>query len=239
MESAFLNRWFDWERPRKGSPITFLNKVLRRLRLPWGLYQFMDPCRDMTNVEQRINLWHLASQPLAYGVSGDLVELGCFDGKTATIFSRVMEELAPDRHLHLYDHFQIGFNLTGRDIYQEVLRNFYTTGCKPPVIHNGDFAVTVPADLPAQIAFVHIDCGFGGDPEQHKNTILFLLEHVYPRMPQGAIGVLMDYYDPALCSGGNVNPGVAWAADAFFADKPETVGVLWANEYTHGYFRKL
>lgn len=238
MHSTFLNRWFDWGQPGAERWITRINQGLRRLHSPWGLCPLVDPSRDMTNIEQRINLWHLASQPLAYNVPGDLVELGCFDGKTATIFAQVMMQWGNDRQLHLYDHFQMSFSLTGRDIQQEVIKNFQAVGCSPPIIHNGDFAATVPAELPEQIAFVHIDCGYGGDVEMHRATVLFLLEQVYPRMSPGAIGVLMDYYDPTLCSGSNFNPGVGLAAQDFFADKPEKVGVLWAKEYTHGYFRR-
>jgi O-methyltransferase len=31
----------------------------------------------MTNIEQRVNMYHLVSQVLAYSVEGDFVELGC------------------------------------------------------------------------------------------------------------------------------------------------------------------
>lgn len=238
MHSSFLDQWFDWGSTRSERWIRRINQGLRRLRSPWGISALVDPSRDMTNIEQRMNLWHLATQVLAYQVPGDLVELGCFDGKTATIFAQVMAQAEPQRQLHLYDHFQMSFALSGRDILQEVVNNFEAVGCSLPIIHTGDFAVTIPAELPEKIAFVHIDCGYGGDVEEHRATLLFLLEHVYPRLSEGAIAVLMDYYDPALCSGNNFNPGVGLAAEDFLADKPETMNVLWANEYTHGYFRK-
>lgn len=239
MNNAFLTQLFDWRQRDKEGIRYVVNRVLRRLHISWTVSRSMNPASDMTNVEQRLNLWHLVSQPFAYGVQGDVVELGCFDGKTAVIFARVIEHIAPDRHLHLYDHFRIGFNLIGRDIQQEVFSNFQTAGCKIPIIHNGDFMETVPSELPEHIAFAHIDCGFGGDIEMHKATVLHLLQHIYPRMPQGAIGVLMDYYDPAVSAGLNFNPGVTLAAHEFFSDKPEQVNALWANEYSHGYFRKI
>ncbi|PZV06455.1 MAG: hypothetical protein DCF22_23835 [Leptolyngbya sp.] len=203
MNNAFLAQLFDWGASKKKGALWFINGVLRRLGIPFVVRRAIDPTRDMTNLEQRLNLWHLASQPLAYGVEGNVVELGCFDGKTAVIFARVIEQLAPDRQLHLYDHFRIGFNLTGRDIQQEVINNFQTAGCKLPVIHNEDFRVTVPGELPEQIAFIHIDCGFGDDVEMHRATVLYLLQHLYPRMPQGAIAVLMDYHDPTVSPGFN------------------------------------
>jgi O-methyltransferase len=229
---------FDWNRQLPPPAIRPLNRVLQRFRVHWQLRRSPDPRRDMTNFEQRLSLWHLVSQPLAYGVPGDVVELGCFDGKTAVIFAKVIEELDPARSLHLFDHFKVEFKQQGRDIRARVLEHFQMARCVAPLIHEGDFLDTVPGQLPETIAFVHIDCGFGGNPREHQATIQRLLEHVYPRMPRGAIGVLMDYHDLAQADGVNHNPGVKPAADTFFTDKPEKVGSLWADEYAHGYFRK-
>ena len=39
-------------------------------------------------------------------------------------------------------------------------------------------------------------------------------------------------------SGGYRSPGVKRATYAFSKDKPEKVHVLYANEYSNGYFRK-
>lgn len=239
MNNGFLVQLFDWEQRVTSIFPRTLNKLFWQFKAPWVIRRITDVRKNMTNVEQRLNLWHLASQPLAYGVPGDFVELGCFDGKTAVIFARLIEHFDSDRRLHLYDHFRISFNLTGRDIEQELIHNFRTANCPEPVIHAGDFMVTVPKELPDKIAFVHIDCGFGGDVEMHKLVLLHLFQHVYPRMPSGAIAVLMDYYDPSVNTGANFNPGATLAANEFLADKPEKVSALWANECTHGYFRKI
>ena len=214
------------------------NRWLRRLKIPWTIRVALDPKAEMTTVEQRLNLWHLAQQPLAYDVPGEYVELGCFDGKTAVIFARALEESGSGRQLHLYDHFQIAFHLHGRDIKSELIENFRQTGCLPPVLHPGDFRTTVPAELPAQIAFAHLDCGFGGEVDQHRATVLRLLQQLYPRMPRGAIGVLMDYHDPALDEGVSHNPGATLAAREFFEGRPEKMIGMWAGEYAHGFFRK-
>jgi O-methyltransferase len=173
---------------------------------------------------------------VAYGVPGDYGELGSFDGKTSVIFQKAIE--GTTRRLLVFDHFEMGFHLTGRDIRRELESNFRIAGAGDLVIHAGDFANTVPQELPAQIAFVHIDCGFGGDSVKHAETVKSLLSHVYPRMPTGAIGVLMDFYDPTVNKGTDFNPGAGQAAREFFADKPEKVSALWADEYVHGYFRK-
>lgn len=238
MDNLFLAKLFDWNTRPEGEALHFAQRVMRKLGSPWRLERAMNPQRDMTNFAQRANLWHFASQVIAYGVPGDFAEFGCFDGKTAAIFQKVLSEGAPQRRLHVYDHFQIGFAMTGRDIRAELERNFAEAGVPLPVIHEGDFNETVPAQVPAQLAFVHIDCGFGGDPGAHAATVKRLLEHAYPRMAPGAVGVLMDYYEDGRSSGADFNPGAGIAARSFFADKPEKVSALWAQEYTHGYFRK-
>jgi hypothetical protein len=51
------------------------------------------------------------------------------------------------------------------------------------------------------------------------------------------------YYDENVyprkgLSGGYRSPGVKRATDEFFKDKPEKVHVLYANEYSNGFFRK-
>jgi O-methyltransferase len=97
----------------------------------------------------------------------------------------------------------------------------------------------VPAELPEKISFIHIDCGFGGDPLAHKKVILHLFEHIYPRMSPGAVCVLMDYNDPAANGlAQDLAPGVKMAADEFLAGKPESMVALYGNSYLHGYFRK-
>jgi O-methyltransferase len=163
---------------------------------------------------------------------------GCFDGKTAVIYQKVLDEFGSDRRLHLYDHFRVGFHLQGRDIRAEVERNFRDAGVRPPLIHEGDFHQTIPSALPAEIACMDIDCGYGGDPDLHEVTMLHLLEHIYPRMTAGAIGILMDYHEPARSPCRDCSPGVGRACRKFFANRAEKVSPIWAGEYPQGYFRK-
>lgn len=232
-------RLFDWWRQRGGSRLRRANHWLSRLKLPFVLQGRLDPTRDMTSIEQRMNLWMLAEQVLGYDVAGDFAEFGCFDGKTATLFGQVLRDFGPRRRLHLFDRFDIKFHLTGRDICGEVLRNFESAGCPAPTIHRGDFSATVPEELPGVLSFVHIDCGFGGEPREHAGVVCFVLEHVYPRMPSGAIGVLMDYRHPSLTQVEECNPGARMAADRFFAGKPERLVALDAGEACHAFFRKV
>lgn len=238
MDNFVIVKHFDWGTDSEEKRPEEVRELARQLGPKWRVERAMDPASDMTNVAQRANLWHFASQVIAYGVPGDFVEFGSFDGKCGVIFQKVIDATDPMRRLHLYDHFQFEFNLTGRDIQSELKRNFASASASPPVIHVGDFEDTVPDELPETLALVHIDCGFGGDPEAHAEAIERLLEHAYPRMSPGAVGLLMDYHEAGRSEGPDHNPGVAIAARRFFSDKPEKVSLLWAGEYSHGYFRK-
>jgi len=238
MDNLVIVSHFNWAPPPRSQLVRTVEWLSRRLGLAWRIERAMDPQRDMTNLAQRENLWHFASQVLAYGVPGEFAEFGCFDGQAAVIFQKVIDELDPSRRLHLYDHFQISFALTGRDIRQELVRNFEKAQATLPVIHEGDFNDTIPGQLPEQLAFVHIDCGFGGDPRAHEEVVYRLLEQAYPRMSPGAVGVLMDYHEAGRSTGTDFNPGVGVAARRFFEDKPEKMSLLWTGEYTHGYFRR-
>jgi O-methyltransferase len=238
VNNAFLTELFDWGRRDRKGIIGIFNAFLRRLKIPWVISRALDPTRDMTNLLQRHNLWHLAMQPLVANVPGDFVDLGCFDGKTSVIFARTLLTLAPDRELHVYDHFAMGFHLTGQNIQTQLSENFHRAGVPQPLIHAGDFRETIPRQLPETIAFAHIDCGYGGDAQAHRALLGYLLSHLYPRMATGSICILADFHDSQVSRSPNYNPGVSLAVQDFFADKPETVSVLLADDYTHGYVRK-
>ena len=242
MDNHFLAHDFNWDRTPRSGWMHFCNRVLRRLNTGIQLGRRMDGHSEMTNLEQRLNLWHLCEQVLALNVPGDFAEFGSFDGKTATILGRALQahqSIHKSRaRLHVYDHFQIGFHLQGRDIRKALEDNFHAVHCPLPQIHDGDFATTIPAELPTQLAFVHIDCGYGGEAAEHAATVTRLLEAIYPRMPAGAVCVLMDYWDGSVCNGPNWNPGAGQAATAFLASRPEQMVSLYAGEYCHGYFRK-
>jgi len=71
-------------------------------------------------------------------------------------------------------------------------------------------------------------------------------------MPKGAVCLLADYcradlyesegfrwpFGVAKSDWWHLYPEVKYAADAFLADKPESVCQLFAAAFSHGYFRK-
>jgi len=234
MHNTFISELMDWA-PSLSTMARLCNRLLARLRIttrlvePWGSGR-------MSNVEQRMNHFHLASQVLAYDVPGDFVDLGCYLGETSVLFAKVIEEYDPTRKLHLFDAFLVPNSI------DMVRRNFAQVGATPPEIHPGWIEDTVPEQLPDKISFVHIDVGSRIAPD-HKKLVLYCLEHVYPRLSSGGICVLQSYCDPEI----RINwdpyhrPAVKAATDEFFADKPEDISVLHTGDFfifSHGYFRK-
>jgi O-methyltransferase len=234
MDNRFITRFLDWQAGSSRS-VALANRVLRNLGKR-AYVRAPGSTGYMTNIEVRMNLYHLLSQVLAYDVPGDLVELGTFVGHTAVLVAQVLEaEGDGSRRLHVYDTFAPLWNEP--DPPARLLHNFAQYSLSFPEVHAGWFHDTLPAALPDKISFVHVDCGWGTDPDEHGRVIREAMAHVYPRLSRGAVCSLIDYGDLAELPD-NQNPGVKPAIDSFLADKPETMSVLFAAEYGHAYFRK-
>lgn len=193
----------------------------------------------MVTIEMAGNLEVLLTGVLAHHVPGDLVELGTFTGATAAIIGSVAHRHGgADRAFHVYDRFDIQFGDTV-DVEKAFITNMETYGVPMPVMHKGDLLDMVPRDLPARIAFAHIDCGFGGDPKDHAAVVRHCLAGLYDRIPTGGVIVLMDHHDPGRTwAGKDCNPGARMGADAFLRDKPERFEPLYGGVCSHAYMRK-
>lgn len=240
-----MNNFFialpPFDKKKIPSVVTWVNKTIRLAGFYYALKPVLNPHVTMTSIEQRSNYYILLESVIANNIEGDVVELGSFTGECAMLFQNTIEQHSSQKHLHLYDSFQSMFAIE-EDIEKILINNFNEAGLKHPIIHKGFFEETLPWQLPDKISFCHIDCGFGGDATQLKNIITYCLEHIYPRMTKGAICALMDYHDEKLVPigvGFNSNPGVKLACDEFFDARLEKIISLYANEYSHGYFRKL
>lgn len=233
------NQWPNAARWTISPWVTYMNKVLGKLRLPYDLKKRFDYRNDMVSLEQVGNFELLITTILDYDVPGDFVELGCYIGSTTSVFAALLD--AHDRggrKLHVYDRFDIelGSAREIRDIFEQNIRD---TGAPMPVIHAGDVLQTVPDGLPERIAFAHIDLGTGSDTELHRKLIDHALRSIYPRMSPKGIMVFMDYHVPGVTINGfDANPGVRAACDAFFADKPERIKLLYGGPCSHAYISK-
>jgi O-methyltransferase len=117
----------------------------------------------MTNIEQRINMYHLVSQVLAYGVEGDFVELGCNTGDSSNLIKKLLQTHNSDKKFAVYDSFEglpaaqpidgtiykEGYRRTSQDVLEE---NFRAHKLPVPEIHKGWFQDTLPNGLPDRIS---------------------------------------------------------------------------------------
>jgi O-methyltransferase len=226
--------------------------------------RILESCH-MLNIEEEMNIYHLLSQAVLLDVPGDVVELGCFDGRTAAIMQKTLDEVGSKKLIHVFDSFDGLPAKSKKDgntplkkgrcwtVPGEVTRTFARAGLrhKAPVIHKGWFKDTLPTQLPERICFAHLDGDFY---ESVKDS----LENVYPRLSPRAVVVIDDYCEPTLhkeiedlinenrysletgrkITIKNLLPGVKEACDEFLSDKTEKVYVLIAGEERQGYFRK-
>jgi len=198
---------------------------------------------EMSNVDRLVNLYHLLSQVLVFGVPGEVAEFGCHAGKTAVFLRMVIDHFDPTRPFHVFDSFR-GLPAPGpQDAYlregdcaataDELRATFSRWSARLPIIHEGWFESTLPRELPERIAFAYVDADF-------YDSTLTVLSRIYPRLSPRAIICFDDYADhernPRAWGG---LPGVKRACDDFFADKPEEVNVLIGNgDLAFGMVRK-
>ncbi len=219
--------------------VKYLNSISGRLGLTYELRPRFDYRNHMVSLEQASNFQHLIERVLGTGVRGEFVELGSYTGSTATLIAGLLQQGEGQRKFHVYDRFDIELG-EQRNIQETFVNTFHESSLPLPIIHLGDLWETIPAGLPQEIAFVHIDCGTGSRTTQHALLIAHCLQAVYPKLSKGAVAIFMDYHIPGRTMDGmNVNPGVRMACDAFFADKPEQIEMLYGGPCSHAYIRKL
>ena len=166
---------------------------------------------------------------LRAGVTGHVVELGCFEGTTTLMMRRLLDETRQtERELHVYDSwegvpspveqdvpvvdvplFKRGSCSTRREKFE---KNFKRSGLRLPVVHSGWFAAIEDAEYPSPIAFAFFD----GDM---YSSITDSFRKVYPKLSRGARVVIDDY-------GWERTPGVSKACEDFLRDKRERENLL-------------
>lgn len=229
MDNFYITEYFDW----RVRPVSILDRVVSRALRFFGvklvfrsadfIEQIVTRLRGrgasfsfsgiMTNVEQRMNMYHLVKQVLAYGVEGDLVELGCNTGESSVLITKIALDHGAGKKLAVFDSFEGLPSMRESDgnifhksdfaTTEDVLRrNFKEYNLPLPEIHRGWFKDTLPDGLPEKICFAYLD----GDLYE---SILVSLENVYPKMTKGAICLIDDYSDPEINPlGWNHLPGV-------------------------------
>lgn len=144
-------------------------------------------------------------------IAGDIVDIGCYEARSTHVFCTYNRELIKHKGLHLFDWFDAPDGdhkkaLHGPELHKVVAERMAEFD---PLIYSGSVLETIPAQLPDEICFAHIDLN-NAEAEAH------VMPEVYPRMRRGGIIVFDDYgfaryRDSAL------------AHQKFLADKPERV----------------
>jgi O-methyltransferase len=259
MDNFFLTEYFDWRIRRISLLDRLVSRVLSKMigKTEFRSADFFDKLYAnitgnatltsssgvMTNIEQRMNMYHLVSQVLAYGVEGDFVELGCNTGASSVLITKLLAEHNSNKKLAVYDSFEglpksrpidgsfyeEGYCRTSEDVLKE---NFNFHKLPIPEVHKGWFQDTLPNGLPERIAFAYLDGDF-------YDSIRVSLQYVYPRLSPGAVCLVDDYCDPQINpKGWNRLPGVKKACDEYLVDKPEKMEFIYSGSYSHAFFRK-
>jgi O-methyltransferase len=122
MDNFFLTEYFDWRIRRISLLDRLVSRVLSKMigKTEFRSADFFDKLYAnitgnatltsssgvMTNIEQRMNMYHLVSQVLAYGVEGDFVELGCNTGASSVLITKLLAEHNSNKKLAVYDSFE-------------------------------------------------------------------------------------------------------------------------------------
>lgn len=220
------------------SSVKFANKVLSKLRFRYNFIEVPDGFHQMSTIEQRNNFFVTAEIYAQLNIPGEWAEFGCYTGQSAMVFQKVLQAYHPEKRIYLFDSFQAQFGHKG-DVKEALIQNFRNEGLNDPVLVEGYFNDTIPFKVPDRLALVHIDCGTGGEVNNHVERMLCVLNGIYDRLSKGAIVHLMDYHDPEnTVKGTDGNPGTRIACEQFLKDKPEKVVTMYGNQYSHGFFIK-
>jgi O-methyltransferase len=151
---------------------------------------------------------------LEKGVTGCVVELGCYTGTTSLFIQRLLTRLDMAREFHVYDSFSglppkapqdqspAGTQFKAGELTaskQILIKNFKQANIPLPTIHKAWFEQLTTNDMPAEIAFAFLDGDF-------YTSIKASLEILTPLLSPGACVVVDDYQSEAL-------PGARRAVD--------------------------
>ena len=183
---------------------------------------------DQVSVHDVALVWRELAAVLDAGVSGGVVEFGCYAGTTSLFIRRRLDQAGESsRPFHVYDSFEglpnkaaADASAAGADFQagklavskKEFLHQFRAARLTPPIAHKAWFSDLTAADVPEQIAFAFLDGDF-------YDSILDSLRLVWPRMTAGGTLLIDDYQRPEL-------PGVERAVRDYFQSVGEPLPAL-------------
>lgn len=178
--------------------------------------QFQNAFREFEyDITLRSRLWRIYNLcwalNQALNVDGDVVDIGCYDGKTAKVFCNYNKDRLAGRNIYLFDFFDNSPKESRKVAHGPYLAirvaQLMSKYCG--VVVQGDVKQTIPAALPDEICFAHIDLNFS-DAEAH------VFPQVYARMPRGGVVIFDDFGFQRYRQSAQVHLD-------FLADKPEKI----------------
>ena len=160
--------------------------------------------KQVSDAEVGVVLKWLANV-LETGVTGDVVEMGCYRGETSVELGAALVDSGKD--LWVYDSFEGlpgGGELPAGELKAseaEVLRRFKKQGLPEPYVVKGWFSELLERDIPGEICFAFLDGDF-------YESIRDSLGLVGNRMSAGGVIVVHDFSNRKL-------PGVRRAVGEF------------------------
>jgi O-methyltransferase len=157
---------------------------------------------------------------LERGISGEVVELGCYIGTTTLFMRRLLDLKQSDKLIYAYDSFEglpekvtqdasgVGEQFKAGELKvskKQFLHEFQKANLRAPITHKGWFKDLQPEQLPDQISFGFLDGDF-------YESIMDSLRLVWPRLQPGGVICIDDYQRHAL-------PGPERAVRSFFQGK--------------------
>ena len=155
------------------------------------------------------------------GVSGDVVEFGCYVGTTSVYLAQALMADGDKKRLYVYDSFQglpektkedaspLGESFKPGELQatkKQFIKNIAQAKVTMPQIKKAWFSDLTETDVPEKIAFAFLD----GD---YYASIVDPLKLIEKRLGKGAILVVDDYVNSAL-------PGAAKAVDEWLKLHP-------------------
>ena len=189
---------------------------------------------EMLEKESIISLLSHLESVIRDGVSGDIVEFGCHNGRTSLLIAKLLNKMGSNKKLYVYDSFdslpkvsrfdisaktsQFCFNEGGpATSYSSFVNTFQQEEMSLPIIHKGYFNEIPESNIPSNISFAFLDGDLYG-------SIIDSLNIVYPRLSLNGKVIIDDYSNP-------MTPGVKKACSDFFALRPEKIDEI-SSAYT-------
>jgi len=168
---------------------------------------------DQVDAKELGTLLRELEKLLQSGVTGNIVEFGCYVGTTSLFIRRLLDAYDFAGEFHIYDSFaglpektQADASAAGEQFKagellaprKTFVQNFKKAGLKLPIIHKGWFADFSPNDVPEDISFAFFDGDFYEsivdsfrvcDGKFHKKATIIVDDYANEALPGAARAV--------------------------------------------------